>query len=132
MSLQIYLGQIWTQELIRPQGHATLLCMQHYLHMEFLANVLPPMSSHLPSPQRFPESSPLHCEFPFHNILFSSVIRKISSKPAHFLFPSGFILPQSMCTNSRQLPKSATSCHNSCFLILTAVHNLIFPKYYYV
>lgn len=40
MSLQMYLGQIWTLEFIRLQGHVAQRCIQHYLHVVFLASLL--------------------------------------------------------------------------------------------
>lgn len=62
--------------------------MQHYLHVEFLANHLPA----LPTSLHFTHflNPPLYCEFPFHKTLFILSFKNISSKLAHFLFPSGF------------------------------------------
>lgn len=85
ISLQIYLGQIWTPELIRLRGHAAL-----FTH-GFLANLLPPlMSSYLPSPQTFLEFT-LILWISISQNPFSPLIQNISSKLVHFLFPSGFI-----------------------------------------
>lgn len=107
--------------------------MQHYLYMAFLANLLPPiMSSHLPSPQRFPEFC-LTLWISISQYPFFSLIRKISSKPAQFLFPSGFIHATAhVHPTADSSPSLLLAATTPSFLILTSVYNLIFQKYYYV
>lgn len=112
MSLQIYLGQIWTQELIRLQSHTTLVYLQDYF-----SPLLPPtLSSHLPSAQRFPQFPP------YYIVNFHLTISLFSLSSERFLpgLPTSssrqdFYVSQPMCTSSRQLPKPVTGCHNSCF-----------------
>lgn len=124
VSLQIYLGQIWTPALIRLQGHAALFTRG-------ISCKSPPCSSHLPSLHTFLEST-LILWISISQNSFYSFIQKYFFQACPLPLPFRIYRPQPMCNRSSQLPRSATSHHNSCFLILTSVYNLIFLKYYYI